>query len=196
MTQGMLKKHPWLAAGAALVCVVLIMTSCHDEPAPFGDDGIPADWPRPQYDTAQLEFGGETITVELADTPERRAYGYMFVREVKPGHGMIFIYPEKRPGMSFWMRNTRVSLDLLYLDDDGRIVNIHQNMKPRSDEPGYPAAGPCRFVLELPGGWIDEHGVWMKDRVRFSKEILELEAEDDVFGRENIPDVLGQAADD
>lgn len=156
-------------------------------------DGIPAEWPRPHYDTAEIRFGGETITVEIADTPARRAYGYMFVREVADGHGMIFIYPKNRPEMSFWMRNTRVPLDLLYLHDDGRIVNIHENMVPLRDSPGYASAGPCRFVLELPGGWVKEHGVWMRDRVEFSQEIRDRVAEDDVFGRENIPDVLGQA---
>lgn len=191
--------HLRLALWAGLAAAAgLGATGCsdHENPAtgPIGVDGVPAEWPRPKHETVEIKVAGHPVTVEIADTPETRRYGFMFVTQVPDDRGMLFVYPRKRPGLSFWMRNTRVPLDLLYLEDDGRIINIHPEMRPRRDRPGYEAAAPCRFVLELPGGWLRRHGVWMNDRVEFPVGLAE-RARPDGFDGENIPDLLGQAED-
>lgn len=94
--------------------------------------------------------------VEIADTPEDRARGLMFRREVPAGEGMLFIYDAPVP-MSFWMRNTLVPLDLLFIDAAGVIRHIHPMARPLDETP-IPGAAPGDpqplrlMALEIAGG--------------------------------------------
>ncbi len=76
---------------------------------------------------------------------------------------MLFVFPDSTP-RSFWMRNTRIPLDILYLDEDGRIVGLQANARPLDETP-LPSGAPCRFVLEVPGGWSQRHEVGVGARV-------------------------------
>ena len=185
----------WLTAAL----VVTVACSCSDDDRPASGleaGGFPDDYPRPEYDTAVVKVGGHEVTVEVADTAVKRRYGCMFLSELGDDRGMIFVYPKAR-FMSFWMRNTRIPLDILYLTDDGRIVNAHRDMLPLRDEPSYPSAPhqPVRFALELPGGWMDRHGVWLTHKVELPDELLSLEAEEDDVLLGNIPPLIGPDAD-
>lgn len=104
------------------------------------------------------------VTVELATTPESRQLGLMYRSELGPERGMLFVFPEKEP-RSFWMRNTKIPLDILYVEDDGTIVNVHERTTPFSEK-SLPSAAPVRFVLEVEGGFCEKHGVRAGDRVR------------------------------
>lgn len=116
-------------------------------------------------DSALVQAGGATLSfqIEIADTPEERAKGLMFRQEVPEGTGMLFIYERPQP-VSFWMRNTLVPLDMLFLDETGVIRHIHKNARPL-DETGVPGAvigdpDPDRLmVLELAGGESDRLGL-------------------------------------
>ncbi|WP_405405469.1 DUF192 domain-containing protein [Paracoccus sp. Ld10] len=94
--------------------------------------------------------------IEIADTPESRAQGLMFRRDLPAGQGMLFIYPNAQP-VSFWMRNTLIPLDLVFADDTGVIRHIHPNARPLDETP-IPGAAvgdpqPARmYVLEIAGG--------------------------------------------
>lgn len=103
------------------------------------------------------------VEVELATTPEARQLGLMYRDHLAPGKGMLFVFPEAAP-QSFWMRNTKIPLDILFIDDDGRIVRIHERTTPFS-EAGLPSGAPVRFVLEVPGGYCDDVGVGEGDKV-------------------------------
>ena len=112
-------------------------------------------------DTAR---GPAAFTVEIADTEEERARGLMFRNSLAPDRGMLFDFNPPEP-VSFWMRNTIVSLDIIFIGVDGRILNIADHTTPYSEE-GIPSAGVVRGVLEIPAGRAEALGIRPGDRVR------------------------------
>lgn len=107
-----------------------------------------------------VELKGQRFTVEVADEPEKQALGLMFRRSLPDDHGMLFIFPREAP-RSFWMKNTRIPLDIMYFGGDLRLVSVAANAQPCRVEqcPGYPSAGPARYVLELNAGKASELGL-------------------------------------
>ncbi|MEM9305143.1 MAG: DUF192 domain-containing protein [Pseudomonadota bacterium] len=100
-----------------------------------------------------VELKGERFTVELADDHEARVMGLMFREQLDADAGMLFIFPDEER-RSFWMKNCRINLDILYFDGNGRYVSGHFDVPPcRRDRcPSYPSTGPAKYVLELNGG--------------------------------------------
>src|SRR5690349_411818 len=94
--------------------------------------------------------GDYVFNVEVVDTNESRAQGLMFRTSLAPDAGMLFDFKEIRP-VSFWMQNTLIPLDMLFIRHDGTIANIHVNAKPM-DPTSIPSDGPVEFVLEIAGG--------------------------------------------
>ena len=88
--------------------------------------------------------------VELAKSADEQRQGLMFRTSLGPDEGMLFPFEPPRPA-SFWMRNTVIGLDLLFIAPDGRIANIAANAKPY-DETKLDSVGPVEAVLELPAG--------------------------------------------
>ncbi|WP_343030729.1 DUF192 domain-containing protein [Devosia marina] len=111
----------------------------------------------------QSESGNHAFTVEVVDTPETRAQGLMYRQELADDAGMLFDFREERP-VSFWMRNTFIPLDMLFIEADGTILNIHANARPH-DTTSIPSDGPVQFVLEIPGGRSEELGIAAGDVV-------------------------------
>lgn len=100
--------------------------------------------------------GTQTVQVEIADTPDTRAQGLMNRTDLPRGTGMLFIYETPRPA-SFWMRNTLIPLDMVFVDSRGVIRHIHANATPHDETPipgNQPNdADPDRLmVVELPAG--------------------------------------------
>lgn len=114
---------------------------------------------------AILESGGKSLVVqvELADTPEKRERGLMFRKELADGHGMLFLFDEEAEH-SFWMKDTLIPLDLIFVDTAGRVTGIVARARPLTLEPRI--GGPSRVVLEVPGGWAAANGVKVGDRMR------------------------------
>jgi len=108
----------------------------------------------------RVELGGETFKVEIADTAEKQALGLMFRDSMPDDEGMIFIFPNEAP-RSFWMKNTRIPLDIMYFDKDLKMVSISADTPPCrvSRCPSYPSTGPAMYVLELNAGKASELGV-------------------------------------
>lgn len=100
---------------------------------------------------------------EMALTPEQQAQGMMLRTEMAPDEGMLFVFPEPRRA-SFWMRNTLIPLDMLFVRQNGRVVNIIENAKPQTDTPRR-SNGRVKAVLELPGGRAAELGIKPGDLV-------------------------------
>jgi uncharacterized membrane protein (UPF0127 family) len=113
--------------------------------------------------TVHSANGDHTFTVEVVDTPDTRAKGLMYRQELAPDAGMLFDFFEERP-VSFWMRNTFIPLDMIFITSEGIIRNIHPNAIPH-DQTGIPSQGPVQFVLEIPGGRSEELGIKAGDTV-------------------------------
>ncbi len=109
---------------------------------------------------AFVDQNGDTLAsfrLELAETAAETAQGMMYRRSVPEGTGMLFIMAEERP-QSFWMRNTYVPLDIIYLKADGAVVSIQANAQPMNDMP-LPSEGPAKYVLEIAGGGSAQYGI-------------------------------------
>ncbi len=111
--------------------------------APATDDGT----------EQEVWLGDERFRVELATTPASRQLGLMHRPPLARDRGMLFVFPDERP-RSFWMKNVTFPIDILYLDTDWHVVDVHDSVPPcRSDPcPGYPSRQPARYALELPAG--------------------------------------------
>ena len=114
--------------------------------------------------TIETSRGPVNLTVEIADTERTRELGLMF-REAPPrNEGMLFDFHEPQE-VSFWMKNTKASLDLLFIAQDGRIIRIARNATPFSEAP-IPSGAPIRGVLEIAAGRSQELGIAEGDRAR------------------------------
>ena len=100
--------------------------------------------------TLHTATGDYTFGVDVVDTPESRAQGLMFVTELADDAGMLFDFKEERE-VSFWMRNTFIPLDMIFVGADGVVKTIHVNARPQ-DPTSIPSEVPVQFVLEIPGG--------------------------------------------
>ncbi|WP_246745824.1 MULTISPECIES: DUF192 domain-containing protein [unclassified Ciceribacter] len=103
------------------------------------------------------------FSVELAVTPSERAQGLMNRTELDPDSGMLFDFGEARP-VTMWMRDTPLSLDMLFVGDDGTILKIAENTKPQSDDLIY-SGDDVRYVLEINGGRSAALGIAKGDRL-------------------------------
>ena len=107
--------------------------------------------------------GDYVFNVEVVDTEAGRAQGLMFRSSLAPDAGMLFDFKESRQ-VSFWMQNTLIPLDMLFIKHDGTIANIQVNAKPM-DPTSIPSDGPVEFVLEIAGGRSVELGIKAGDTV-------------------------------
>ena len=109
--------------------------------------------------------GPHRFTVELAETPEQMEQGLMFRQSLAPDAGMLFDY--KSPtAATMWMRNTLIPLDMLFVDEHGRVVGIRERAVPQSDDL-IAAPKPVRAVIELAGGSAQRLGIKPGDRVLY-----------------------------
>ena len=103
-------------------------------------------------------FGGShRIAVEIADTTPLRTRGLMWRSELPEGTGMLFIFPNEVV-QSFWMRNTLIPLDMLFIDKRGKVVGVVQWAEPKTLS-SRTVGKPSLYVLEVPGGWTSKNGV-------------------------------------
>lgn len=118
----------------------------------------------PQSDLMiQTAQGPRKFRVELAANDEQRGRGMMFRTQMAPDAGMLFDFKSEQR-VSFWMRNTLIPLDMLFIRGDGVIHHIHQRAIPR-DETGIDSGGAVQAVLELNGGTAARLGIKVGDRV-------------------------------
>ena len=106
-----------------------------------------------------------TVPVEIADTPGKRELGLQYRRDLPADRGMIFLFPGESM-LSFWMKNTPIALDMIFIGGDRKIVGIVEQAAPFSLDPRAVPA-PSRFVLEVHGGFTQRHGIKPGDTVRF-----------------------------
>ncbi len=124
---------------------------------------------------AVIHSGDEShsFTIEIADDDAERARGLMFREELAPDAGMLFDFFDERP-VAFWMQNTLIPLDMIFIKSDGTIARVHPEAVPM-DRTSIPSGEPVRFVLEIAGGRAAELGIDAGDRLEHPR----IEAEPD-----------------
>ena len=111
----------------------------------------------------ETRFGDRFFRVEVADTPEAMSLGLMWRTSLRENHGMLFVYDPPRHA-AFWMKNTLIPLDILFIGANGRIHRIAYDTEPLSLE-SIPSGIPVRAALEIAAGVADKMGVRPGDRV-------------------------------
>ena len=120
-----------------------------------------------------VELDGSRYAVEIADDNAERARGLMFRDELVAGHGMLFIHDREEP-QAYWMKNTRIPLDILYFDGERRLVAQQREVPPCPDGtpcPSYPSRAPARYVLELDAGEALRMELRNGERITFGPDI-------------------------
>lgn len=113
-------------------------------------------------DQAVITVGDEELTVDLAYTPAQQSLGLGYRNELEPGTGMLFVFDAPQP-RSFWMRGMRLCLDIIWVEQ-GQIVGAAESVCPDPEgttdamRQRYSSGGPVTYVLEVPAGWLQEHG--------------------------------------
>lgn len=105
---------------------------------------------------------GAVVSVSIADTTYKQAVGLMDHMSLPADQGMLFVFYGNQP-RGFWMKDTYIPLDQVYIDSDGTIVDINRDARPL-DTALY-RSRPCQYVVEVNGGYCDRHGIDIGDRV-------------------------------
>jgi uncharacterized membrane protein (UPF0127 family) len=113
--------------------------------------------------TVTMQLGSKTFTLEVAKTIPSRETGLMRRDSMPVDRGMIFVFARAEP-LGFYMRNTRIPLDIVYVDADGKVISIKQ-MKPY-DESTTPSDGPAKWAIELNEGVAAQAGIKVGDKLQ------------------------------
>jgi uncharacterized membrane protein (UPF0127 family) len=104
-----------------------------------------------------VDLNGHRFTIEIAADDASRAHGLMDRTKMDADHGMLFVFEDDAP-RTFWMKNTKIPLDMLFFDADAKLVSVQHNVPPCVADPcaGYSSGAPARYVLELNAGQANE----------------------------------------
>ena len=109
--------------------------------------------------------GAVEVSLEVAATPAERERGLMYRSSLAEGRGMLFVFDDDQD-RTFWMKNTLIPLDMLFIARDGTVVGVHPDATPYSTA-NISVGRPSRYVLEVPGGYAARHGIAAGARVEF-----------------------------
>jgi uncharacterized membrane protein (UPF0127 family) len=114
----------------------------------------------------QTSQGNVTISIEVADSHAERQVGLMYRESLDESKGMLFIFPYPEV-VSFWMKNTKIALDMMFINESMDIVNIARGAQPCTNDPceTFSSAGPVTYVLEVNAGFCDARGIKEGDRI-------------------------------
>lgn len=151
----------WRPERWPLALGLVVILACPGSPSSEADAGEPARIPV----TIDTDEGPVVFQAEVADDPRERAQGLMFREQMAPAHGMLFLFPEEAQ-RSFWMKNTLIPLDMIFIRADKTILGIVENAEPRTTT-SRSVPGDSQFVLEINGGLAAERGLEAGQRVTF-----------------------------
>jgi uncharacterized membrane protein (UPF0127 family) len=158
-----MSRFSWVIAGV-LVAVIAASSLYLAQHSPISADGramvLPVD-PNPLI--AETRRGERSFTVEIADDMREREQGLMFREQMDDDHGMLFVFEDTRD-VGFWMKNTPLPLDLIFIGQDGtvRAIKRGEPLSPALISPNE----PVRFVLEVKAGIAEKTGIEDGDRIR------------------------------
>ncbi|MFZ5424348.1 MAG: DUF192 domain-containing protein [Patescibacteria group bacterium] len=131
------------------------------------------------FDKTKIKVKNIELEVEIADTPAKRARGLMFRTDLADNEGMIFIFPMAYK-QSFWMANTKIPLDIVWINENMEIVHINANTPPCQKTGNlkaycttYKTDTAAKYVLEVNGGWMEKNNVQVGDRIEVLKNLSE-----------------------
>lgn len=107
------------------------------------------------------------IDIEIADNDFNRQLGLMFRKKMGITQGMLFIFPAEEI-QSFWMRNTNISLDMIFVNSENKIVTIHKNTTPQSDQ-SYRSTQPAKYVIEVDAGFTNQYKINDGDKINWTR---------------------------
>ncbi len=110
-----------------------------------------------------IRLGDQELSVEVADTIVKQVRGLSGRQPLKENEGMLFAYENPRV-LSFWMRDMRFPIDIIWIDEGRDIVGIASNLSPDTFPQTFSSAVPVQYVLEVPAGWAELHGVAIGDQ--------------------------------
>jgi uncharacterized membrane protein (UPF0127 family) len=120
--------------------------------------------------TTMMQIGSKSFTLEVAATDSTREFGLMKRDSMPADHGMIFVFKHDEP-RSFWMKNTRIPLDIMYVRSDGTVVSMH-HMRAYDLTP-TPSDAPAKWAIELNDGVLATTGVKVGDKLDVPKDARE-----------------------
>ncbi len=172
------KKTNWLALGVvAIMIVALIALLTRDSNKGEAPGRIAAN-PTPTVTTYEFHKEGElrflnahqelitTIDIEIARDESEREVGLMYRENMAENRGMLFVFSDSDV-RSFWMKNTLISLDMIFVDEKNQIITIHKHTIPLS-EGSYASTGPAKYVIEVNAGFTDTHHIAVGDRISWT----------------------------
>jgi len=150
-----------IAKMAPVLALLAVLAACRDTDTVNLDD---------YYTRAVTLPGGIVIHAEVASTQAQVEKGLMFRKSLAPDHGMLFLFSKEEP-LKFWMFQTLIPLDIVWMDADKRVVEISENTPPCKTErdqcPVYGGSAPALFVLELAGGSVAHYHLKTGDTIQF-----------------------------
>lgn len=121
--------------------------------------------PHKSDNNPQALINNKTINLELARTSLEQQKGLMFHENLEESSGMLFVFPDEQI-RSFWMKNTFIPLDILYIDSNDKIIDIQTAQPCKKDPcPDYVSASPARYVLELNAGYSEKNNIKIGDKI-------------------------------
>jgi uncharacterized membrane protein (UPF0127 family) len=123
-----------------------------------------------KFDSIDLQIKDKKFTLEVADTEARRSRGLMYRKSMAADHGMLFVF-DKPDTYAFWMKNTEIPLDLVFLDGAGKVIGIYA-LKPH-DQTNVGPDKPAQFAIELNAGTARTVGLKPGDTVTLPEKVLE-----------------------
>lgn len=131
----------------------------------------PDGYTRPNFGKGLIEIVNSNdkkidINVEIAKTSKEQSHGLMYKTDLRENEGMWFPYDKER-NLTFWMKNTLIPLDIIFIDANNKIINISKNTPPckSSNCPTYSSTSPAKYVLELNAGFSDNHFLNTGDKI-------------------------------
>jgi uncharacterized membrane protein (UPF0127 family) len=161
----------------SLICGIAMLSACQNNTPPV--EPTSTDAPVGSKDIAfrkdgQLHFTAADTTkkitdiaIEIAETPESRETGLMYRRSLPDASGMLFIFEQEEP-QAFWMANTYISLDLIFVNAKNEVVSVSKYAQPLSTA-SIESTGAAQYVIEVPAGFADSHGIVAGQKVQFSR---------------------------
>ena len=113
-----------------------------------------------------VTIGGTTVYAEAANTPAEHEMGLMNQTYLNENSGMLFVFPTDQK-QSFWMKNMRISLDIIFITADKHVLDIYHSVPPCATDPcvTYTSNAPVRYALEVNAGFAEQHGITSGDAV-------------------------------